>query len=185
MTDSPSNAALEFLALWMADRESASEPELADYQALFPGFEGEIEAEWKAVMASRSDDMPTPDGTPRRVAGFLLVRELGRGGQGHVWLAEDERLGRRVALKLVPRSPFTEELAPRLRREARTASRLDHPGLCAVYDAGVEGPFGWIALRYVEGETLSARIAAERSGQRPRTSVEQVLREGEALARAL
>lgn len=187
MTDSEDNVQLEFLSLWLADREAGRERSLQEYQALFPDFSPAIAVEWERIHEPESLERPADQelALPERVAGFRLVRELGRGGQARVWLAEDERLGRRVALKLVPRSPLTEDLAPRLRREARTTSRLDHPGLCTVYDAGVEGALAWIALRHVEGETLAARIAAERAGSRGRTPVEQVLREGEALARAL
>ncbi|MBI5435171.1 MAG: SUMF1/EgtB/PvdO family nonheme iron enzyme [Planctomycetes bacterium] len=187
MTDSPANAVLEFLGMWLSDREKGIERDLAAYQALFPGHETAIEAEWRAATDPNADAQVGPAGSDAngRIGRFRLVRELGRGGQGRVWLAEDEELGRPVALKLVPRSPLTEDLAPRLRREARTMSRLSHPGLCPVYDAGVEGPYGWIALRYVEGRTLAARIHAERAGTAARTTVEHVLREGEALARAL
>ncbi|MCE9594563.1 MAG: SUMF1/EgtB/PvdO family nonheme iron enzyme [Planctomycetes bacterium] len=181
MSSLPSDAVLEFLALWLDERRTGRERDLAAYQALFPGAEAELAAEWHRAHAPR----PPADEQPTHVAGFRLVRELGRGGQARVWLAEDERLGRNVALKLVPRSPLSDDLAPRLRREARTASRLDHPSLCTVYDAGVEGALAWIALRYVEGETLAARIAAERDGSRPRTEVARILSEGEALARAL
>ena len=175
---------LEFLALWLGERETGSERTLPDYQALFPRSADAIAQEWERARSPAGTLGPLGS-LPSRVAGFRLVRELGRGGQARVWLAEDERLQRRVALKLVPRSPFAEDLAPRLLREVRVSSRLDHPGLCTVYDAGLDGTLAWIALRYVEGETLGARLAAERAGRRERTPVERVLREGEALARAL
>ncbi|MEE8468526.1 MAG: serine/threonine-protein kinase, partial [Planctomycetota bacterium] len=104
-----------------------------------------------------------PDQGAERFGNYLLVRELGRGGQGVVYLALDERLGRRVALKLLRGQPFGGgEDRLRFQREARIASRLDDPGICTVHETGeVEGtPF--IAMGYVEGETLAERIAAAR-----------------------
>lgn len=185
MNPLPSDALLEFLTLWLDERQSGKERDLAAYQALFPGCEAAIAAEWDRAQSPPNEPPRAEDGARGRVAGYRLLRELGRGGQAHVWLAEDEKLARKVAIKLVPRSPFSEDLAPRLRREARAASRLDHPSLCTVFDAGVEGSLAWIALRYVEGETLASRIAAQKSGKLPRTSIVQTLREIEALARAL
>ncbi|HTE04707.1 MAG TPA: hypothetical protein VK824_00825, partial [Planctomycetota bacterium] len=122
---------LEFLALWLGERETGSERTLPDYQALFPRSADAIAQEWERARSPAGTLGPLGS-LPSRVAGFRLVRELGRGGQARVWLAEDERLQRRVALKLVPRSPFAEDLAPRLLREVRVSSRLDHPGLCTV-----------------------------------------------------
>ena len=96
---------------------------------------------------------------------YQLVNELGRGGQGAVWLAEDTRLHRRVALKVLSGlGPSADKAVERFRREAEVTSRLEHPGICAVYDAGVDDEVPWIAMRYVEGETLSARLARTVSG---------------------
>lgn len=90
---------------------------------------------------------------------YRLLRELGRGGQGTVYLAEDTTLGRKVALKVLEGwgDPRPEVLA-RFRREASTASKLQHPGICAVYEAGTDGNTPYIAMQYVAGETLAQRI---------------------------
>ena len=90
---------------------------------------------------------------------YRLIRELGRGGQGLVFLAEDTRLSRKVALKLispqfVPSGPTLE----RFHREAESASRLDHPGICAIYDAGEVSGVHYISMRYVDGRTLAEHI---------------------------
>lgn len=110
-----------------------------------------------------------PGSGPRVFANYEIVRELGRGGQGVVYLARDLRLERRVALKVLSRSEsnsFTHSAQThstlRLRREAEIASKLDHPGICVVYEMGVEDGWPFIAMRYVEGETLAQLIAAER-----------------------
>ena len=99
---------------------------------------------------------------------YQPLREIGRGGQAVVYLAEDRRLHRPVALKVLKGlGPLTETMMRRFRREAEVASRLDHPGICAVYDAGVAEGVPYIAMRYIEGETLADRIdaAKERRGE--------------------
>src|SRR5215510_9221254 len=97
--------------------------------------------------------------THRQDGPYRLLDELGRGAQGQVFLAEDTRLSRRVALKVLS-STFTptRETLVRFQREATAASRLDHPGICAVYEAGEAGGVHFIAMRYVEGETLARWI---------------------------
>jgi WD40 repeat protein/serine/threonine protein kinase len=94
---------------------------------------------------------------PAQLGRFTLLRELGRGGEGVVFLASDPRLGRQVALK-VPRPEVLVSPSARARfvREARAAAGLDHPNIVAVFEAGEEGPVAWIASAYCEGPTLAA-----------------------------
>ena len=95
-----------------------------------------------------------------RIGDYEILRVLGRGGQGTVYLARDPRLGRRVALKVLTGLGATSpELLARFKREAELASRLEHPGICAIHEAGVVEDTPFIAMRYLEGETLSERIA--------------------------
>jgi len=95
-----------------------------------------------------------------QVGPYRLVRELGRGGQGVVYLAEDTRLHRPVALKVLTGLGSTsEDSVARFRREAEVASRLDHPGICTIYDAGVHDGLPYIAMRHVDGESLAGWIA--------------------------
>jgi WD40 repeat protein len=96
-------------------------------------------------------------GQARRIGRFTIVRELGRGGFGIVFLAHDPDLGRCVALK-VPRSEIvtTEKVRRRFLHEARAASRLDHPHIVPVYEAGRAGLDCYIASAYCEGPTLAA-----------------------------
>ena len=83
---------------------------------------------------------------------YRLVSELGRGGMGVVWQAVDEELGREVALKILERRPGShQELRERFLREARSAARLSHPGIAAVYDADERA----IAMQLVRGAPLS------------------------------
>lgn len=101
------------------------------------------------------------------MAHYRIEAELGRGGQAVVFLAEDTRLARRVALKVFTATFAGDEAArARFRREAEVASRLDDPAICAVYDADVVGPTPYIAMRLVPGRTLRAWIDEARSARR-------------------
>ncbi|MBD3870252.1 MAG: protein kinase [Acidobacteria bacterium] len=91
---------------------------------------------------------------------FRITDKLGEGGMGEVWLAEDTRLGRKVALKTLP--PKSAESEDRLRRfedEARAASALNHPGIAHIYDVGEADGIHFIAMEHVNGESLDRRLA--------------------------
>ena len=93
------------------------------------------------------------------ISHYRIIEKLGRGGMGEVYLAEDKRLGRKVAIKFLPPEVATNENSrQRLLREAQTAATLDHPNICAIYEVGQEGGYSFIVLQYIEGETLAARI---------------------------
>jgi tetratricopeptide (TPR) repeat protein len=90
---------------------------------------------------------------------YRLLREIGRGGMGTVYEAEDARLGRRVAVKLLPVEYGRDRSAKeRFLREARSASALDHPNLCIVHDVGESDGRLFIVLALYEGETLRERL---------------------------
>ncbi len=98
--------------------------------------------------------------TGKLVLHYRVGQRLGAGGMGEVYLAEDTRLGRQVALKfLAPAVQRDEESRARLVREARAASLLRSPNIAVTYDLVEHGDSLFIAMEYVEGETLSARIA--------------------------
>jgi serine/threonine protein kinase/Flp pilus assembly protein TadD len=90
---------------------------------------------------------------------YEIFSALGAGGMGEVYLAEDKRLGRKVAIKFLPAAVATDERAwQRLLREAKTAATLDHPNICAIYEVGQEDGRSFIVLQYIEGETLAAKL---------------------------
>src|SRR5438874_4915772 len=104
--------------------------------------------------------MPPASLTGKQILHYRLSDRLGGGGMGEVYLAEDTRLGRQVALKFLP--PETErdqESRALLVREARAASLLRSPNIAVTYDLLEDGDALFIAMEYVEGETLAARLA--------------------------
>jgi streptogramin lyase len=93
------------------------------------------------------------------VAGYRIERLLGRGGMGRVYLAEDARLGRKVALKLLdPELAEDERFRERFIRESRLAASLDHPNVVHIYEAGEQDGVLFIAMRFVEGTDLARLI---------------------------
>jgi formylglycine-generating enzyme required for sulfatase activity len=92
----------------------------------------------------------------QRFGRYRVGRELGRGGEAIVHLAEDEVLKRPVALKIFPLTVAVEGStgATRFRREVEALARLDHPGICRIHEAGIKDGFPYIAMSYVEGTTL-------------------------------
>jgi serine/threonine protein kinase len=109
-----------------------------------------------------------PTTGPRRIGKFELLEELGWGSFGHVFRARDTDLGRVVAIKLLRAGRLaSREEVDRFLREARSAARLQHPGLVALHETGQteEGVF-YLVEEFVEGETLAARLKARRFGFR-------------------
>jgi serine/threonine protein kinase/tetratricopeptide (TPR) repeat protein len=102
-----------------------------------------------------------PDFEPgETLAHYKIQAALGQGGMGKVYLAEDTKLKRKVALKLLPTvSSGDEEARRRLLREAQAAAALDHPNICAIYEVDEASDPCYIAMQYVEGETLEVRMA--------------------------
>jgi Tol biopolymer transport system component len=115
-----------------------------------------------------------------RLGPYEIKSPLGAGGMGEVYRVLDPRLGREVAVKVLPRHlSASAEARARFEREARTVSALGHPHICTLHDIGREGDIDFLVMELVEGETLAARIAR---GPLP---LADVLRIGRQVADAL
>src|SRR5438270_7788266 len=92
---------------------------------------------------------------------YKIVRKLGAGGMADVYLAEDQELGRRVAIKILnDRHAADDQFVERFRREAKNAASLSHPNIVSVYDRGeAEGTY-YIAMEYLDGRSLKELIVS-------------------------
>lgn len=114
---------------------------------------------------------------------YRIESLIGVGGMGEVYLARDEQLGRKAALKLLPDSLTTDETQlSRFKNEARTASSLNHPNILTVYEIGAEGNRQFIATEFIEGITLRASLARGRIN--PHAALEIAAQVASALAAA-
>src|SRR5512133_1022350 len=117
------------------------------------------------------------------ISHYRIESLIGIGGMGEVYLAQDERLGRKAALKLLPDSLTIDETQlSRFKNEARSASALNHPNILTVYEIGAEGNRQFIATEFIEGATLRASITSGRIN--PHAALEIAVQVASALAAA-
>ena len=118
--------------------------------------------------------------TGARLGPYEILSPLGAGGMGEVYRAKDTRLGRDVALKVLPEHMSSlPELRQRLEREAQTISQLSHPHICTLHDVGHQDGIDYLVMEYLEGETLADRLG------RGALPIEQALKFGIEIASAL
>jgi eukaryotic-like serine/threonine-protein kinase len=98
---------------------------------------------------------------------YRILAKLGEGGMGEVYQATDTRLGRLVAIKVLPQEVASNPaLKARLEREARAISSLNHPHICTLYDIGSQDGTDFLVMEYLEGETLAARLRPRQAASR-------------------
>jgi serine/threonine protein kinase len=114
---------------------------------------------------------------------FHILRELGHGGWGIVFLAEDRVLGRRVALKVPrPEAMLTSDNRKRFLKEAKIAAKLNHAGLIPLYDAGESGPFCYLVSAFCDGPTLAAWLHEDKEPVECREAARLMAQLAEAVA---
>ncbi len=184
---------IEALELVLSARAQGRHEDLVEFAARDEAHAAAA-ARTRAALANgstRPEQSPTWSADPLTLGAatfgpYRPIQSLGRGGQGEVWLAEDTRLKRHVALKILHHGlAMADDALLRFRREAEVASRLDHPGLCTVFEVGREGGRAWMAMRYVEGESLARLISAHPEPPSNRADMNGWLKLVEEIARAM
>jgi serine/threonine protein kinase/Tfp pilus assembly protein PilF len=143
-------------------------PALTEYAARHPELAEQIRELFPALVVMEDvrpepqppAGPPRPQDTLRRLGEYRIVREIGRGGMGVVYEAEQESLGRRVALKVLPPGALGDARhVERFQREARAAARLHHTNIVPVFGVGAEGGTHYYAMQYIEGRPLDDVLA--------------------------
>jgi tetratricopeptide (TPR) repeat protein len=146
------------------------QPALTEYTKRYPDLADQIRELFSAVVlmegvrpaAQPPAGTTIPEGAVpcRRLGEYCIVREIGRGGMGVVYEAEQESLGRRVALKVLPPGALADpRQVQRFQREARAAARLHHTNIVPVFGVGEEGGTHYYVMQYIEGRPLDEVLA--------------------------
>ena len=143
-------------------------PDVEEYATRYPEIAALLRQALPALeavdlLAPGSTSAPEPEFAPNQIPGCLgdyrIIREVGRGGMGVVYEAEQISLGRRVALKVLsPRALGDAEVRERFRREARAAARLHHTNIVPVFEVGQEGDVCFYAMQLIDGRSLEQML---------------------------
>jgi serine/threonine protein kinase/tetratricopeptide (TPR) repeat protein len=187
-TDHP-EAVLELVYNEILQREERGEvPRLAEYKERFPTLAADLAPLFElhhgldstCLCGPPEDSQTSPQASPPGLPGYEVLRELGRGGMGVVYLARQSRLDRLVALKMILSGAHAGLPAlARLRREAVTLARLNHPNFVKIHDIGEHEGRPFLALEFVNGASLAERLAGT---PQPERAAAQLV---ETLARAM
>ena len=167
------NSEIESLMAKIADDflrqlKRGEQPQIEEYAELYPDIAGLLrqvlptlqEIGGAIIETDSIIDVPDHDKFPKRTLGdFRIIREIGRGGMGVVYEAEQISLDRRVALKVLPFAAVLDDRRlQRFKTEAKAAAQLHHTNIIPVFSVGCERGVHYYAMQYVEGHTLSAVI---------------------------
>lgn len=172
----------ELIDQYLADLQAGTAPDRARLLADHPDLAGELEACLAGIDFIHAAGAG-PERSPERVLGdFRICRELGRGGMGAVYEAEQVSLGRRVALKVLRFGGVSDpEALQRFRREAETVARLHHTNIVPIFAVGSEAGVNYYAMQFIDGPSLD-RVLRERGAP---LDVQQVADWGLQAAEAL
>ncbi len=184
---------LDRLAEEFADRLRRGEhPSLKEYTDRYPELAAEIRELFPAMVEMERAEAAVEPRTPavRQVGDYSILREIGRGGMGVVYEAEQASLGRRVALKVLPIHATSDSKAlERFRREARAAARLHHTNIVPVFEVGQDGEACFYAMQFIQGQGLDLvleelrRLRASTPGRPASYRTAQAEHEGSSAAR--
>ena len=195
-TGSDELSPVEILAEEFLERQQRGEkPSIREYCERHPELADEIREVFEAVamveeLKPDSNDVTGTFGTglqtdsrkPNQVGDYRILREIGRGGMGVVYEAEQESLRRRVALKVLPRHAAGDEKALlRFQRETRAAARMHHTNIVPVFDVGEDDEHVYYAMQMIQGQGLDLviddlrRLRTEQVVMRDRGTVERAL----------
>jgi WD40 repeat protein/serine/threonine protein kinase len=176
---------------FLARRRRGESPAISEYVARHPDLAGAIRELFPALLLlekvdrervgdSGSDADSSAGAAPAQLGDYRIIREIGRGGMGVVYEAEQLALGRRVALKVLPRALNDEPKVRRFEREARAAARLHHTNIVPVFEVGRENGVCFYAMQFIHGQSLDLVIEEIRhlriaygTGQAPRAPTPQ------------
>src|SRR5713226_2119377 len=170
------NASLESLVGQVADeflrrQERGERPDVEEYAARYPQAAPVLRKVLGALglleqsLAGANPPETIPEGPVTGVLGdFRILREVGRGGMGVVYEAEQISLGRRVALKVLPfAAAMDAKQLQRFKNEARAAASLEHPHIVPVYGVGCERGVHYYAMKFINGQSLADIIHQQRA----------------------
>jgi serine/threonine protein kinase len=166
------------MALSAGLREALLEKECADD----PEVAAHVRSLWRSGSTATTQLMPHAILERGRVLSgrFTILELLGSGGMGEVYRANDERLRRIVAIKVLPQRLVNRaDYESRLEREARAISSLAHPRICALHDVGTDGELTYLVMEFLAGDLLSSRLT------RARVPIDEALLIGEQIADGL
>ena len=160
---------------FLARYRAGERPSIEELAARYPDLAGPIRKLLPALVrverdltidpahdpSSKSERLPLvpAPGTERRLGDYRILREIGRGGMGVVYEAEQVSLNRRVALKVLPGHIASDKMAlERFRREAKAAARLHHTNIVPVFEVGSDGEVAYYAMQFIQGQGLDQVI---------------------------
>src|SRR3954453_7554138 len=156
---------------FLARYRAGQRPSIEEYASLHPELADQIRWLMPALVRMEQDlslepSRAAPPGRPlaiaedsRRLGDYRILREIGRGGMGVVYEAEQVSLGRRVALKVLPGQVAGDRGAlERFRREAKAAARLHHTNIVPVFEVGRDGETAYYAMQFIQGQGLDQVI---------------------------